>query len=70
MNIRQKWASSIMPKNDALNVKMWTLDNEKSIFFGKIKILMWICLSTWEFKLYGNCNACWNGAIMVKYQWT
>jgi hypothetical protein len=33
MNIRQKWASSIMPKTDALNVKMWALDNEESIFF-------------------------------------
>jgi hypothetical protein len=39
MNIRQKWASSIMPKNDALNVKMWALDNEKSIFFWQDKDL-------------------------------
>lgn len=34
-------------------------------FFGKTKMNPF----TLGFKFHGNCNACWNGAIMVQFQW-
>ncbi len=70
MNIRQKWASSIMQKMVHWMSKCEPWIMKSLYFFGKIKMLMWTYLSAWEFKLHGNCNECWNGAIMVKYQWT